>query len=167
MTSTRRIFALPIIGTALALIAFAIAIGAKDAGPGTGTRLTVMIESTSPEAREIAGRVIKERIDWDGVGGRMIPAGDRVIVELGTQDSAVIATVVELLERPAKPGVNMPAVPETAAAADAAAAPPLRVTRREPFTRATGFLPRVWPFLAIAGVMLVLAAWLWFSQRKK
>jgi hypothetical protein len=38
---------------------------------------------------------------------------------------------------------------------DAGAAHPMHVVGREPFTRATGFLPRAWPFFAIGAVMLL------------
>ena len=37
------------------------------------------------------------------------------------------------------------------------AAHPMHVTHREPFTRATGFLPRAWPFLVIGAVTLLAA----------
>jgi hypothetical protein len=162
--STARIFALPIIGTAVALIGFGIVIGVRPAGPGHGVRLTVTPETTEPAARQLAHRVLKERLDFTGIGGRMTPANGRIIVEVGSTDEQVVASIVELIERRAQPGVNMPAPPPSAAALDAANAPPMKVTKREPFSRATGFLPRVWPFFAIAGVLLVIAGWLWLRS---
>jgi hypothetical protein len=162
--STRQIFALPILGTALALIGFGIAIGVRPTGPGKGVRLSVVPQSSEPAARQLAHRVLKERLDFRGVEGRITPAGDRLIVEIGSTDEQVVSLMVELIERRAEVGSNMPAPPPTAAALDAAAAPPMTVTKREPFSRSTGFLPRAWPFLAFAGVLLVIAGVLWLRS---
>jgi hypothetical protein len=160
--STSRIFALPIIGTALALIAFGVVLGVRPSGPAQGVRLAVVVEATDPAAGDIALRVLKERIDLSGVGGRFIAAGDKVIIEIGSSDPGVIAGIVERIERRVEPGVNVPSAP-SAAALDAAA-PPMKVTKRDPFSRATGFWPRAWPFLAIAAVLLVIAAVLWLRR---
>lgn len=157
MKSTRRIFALPILGTAIALIGFGVAIGVRPTGPGRGIRLTVVPQTTEPAARQLAHRVLKERLDFRGLEGRITPAGDRLIVEIGSTDDAVVSPMVELIERRAVIGVNVPAPPPSPAALDAAAAPPMKVTRRESFSRATGFLPRAWPFLAGAALLLVIA----------
>ena len=46
----------------------------------------------------------------------------------------------------------------------AGAAHAMHVLRREPFTRATGFVPRAWPFLAAGAVLLAAAA---LAGRKK
>src|SRR3569623_1531147 len=40
----------------------------------------------------------------------------------------------------------------------AGAAHPMHVTHREPFTRATGILPRAWPFLAFGAVLVAAGA---------
>lgn len=162
MKSTHRIFALPIIGTAIALIGFGIAIGVRPTGPGQGIRLTVVPETTEPAARQLAHRVLKERLDFKGVEGRIQAAGDRFIIEVGSTDNQIVGMIVELIER--RPSSATPAPPPSAAALDAAAAPVLKVTRREAFSRATGFLPRAWPFLAIAGVLLVIATALWLRS---
>jgi hypothetical protein len=161
--STSRIFALPIIGTALALIAFGVVIGVRPSGPAHGVRLAVAVQTTDPDAGDIALRVLKDRIDFSGVGGRFIAAGDKVIVEIGSSDPVVIAGIVERIERRAQPDVNVPAPPSSTAALGAAA-PPMKVTKRDPFSRATGFWPRAWPFLAIAGVLLVIAGALWLRS---
>ena len=47
---------------------------------------------------------------------------------------------------------------------EAGAVPALQVTERTPFTRATGFLPRAWPFFAIGGAMLLVAAFVAFRR---
>lgn len=56
------------------------------------------------------------------------------------------------------------AATELTAAIEAGAAPALHVTERTPFSRATGFLPRAWPFFAVCAVMLLAAA---FIARKR
>ena len=43
----------------------------------------------------------------------------------------------------------------------------LGVTAQTQFSRATGFLPRAWPFLAIGGALMIVAALLWWSGRPK
>jgi hypothetical protein len=47
---------------------------------------------------------------------------------------------------------------------DAGAAHPLHVTHRMTFDRATGFLPRAWPFFAAGGVLLLVGAF--FGTRR-
>jgi hypothetical protein len=47
---------------------------------------------------------------------------------------------------------------ELVSVVEAGAIGPLRIQRQEPFSRATGFLPRAWPFLAIGAVLLIVAA---------
>lgn len=164
MKSTRRIFALPILGTAIALIGFGIAIGVRPTGPGKGIRLTVIPQTSEPAARQLAHRVLTDRLDLKGVEGRITPAGDRLIVEIGSTDDQIASLMVELIERRAQVGVNVPSPPPTAAALDATAAPPMKVTKREPFSRATGFWPRAWPFLALAGGLLVIGGVLWLRS---
>lgn len=48
----------------------------------------------------------------------------------------------------------------------AGAVHPLHVIRREPFTRATGFVPRAWPFLAIGAVLLIAAVLVLLRRRR-
>jgi len=44
---------------------------------------------------------------------------------------------------------------------EAGAVHPLHVVERTPFTRATGFLPRAWPFFIAGAVLLVVAGLMW------
>ncbi len=50
---------------------------------------------------------------------------------------------------------------ELASMAEAGAVHPLQVRSHDTFSRATGFMPRAWPFLAAALVLLMVAAILW------
>jgi hypothetical protein len=56
---------------------------------------------------------------------------------------------------------------ELVVAIEAGAVHPMRVVRRDPFTRATGFWPRAAPFVAIAAVLLLVAAFVWRAPRSR
>lgn len=234
--SARKIAALPVLGTALTLAAFGIVRGASDLGIASGTRLTVEIGApVDAAARTMAAHVVRERLDEKGLPVRVIAAGDRLIVEVGTQDAEMLGPIAAILERRAMldlrsndvvvdpaavrtvrvdgpaveldvrdpaalrsfavgtpitvslegrvrhtgapdrivgtfvrvptPGANVDEgilhAMELAAVIEAGVVRPLRVTQQAAFTRATGFVARAWPFLAIAAVLIALAAWLW------
>src|SRR6476619_2198039 len=84
-----------------------------------------------------------------GSGTRLIVVGDVATTEkiVGTHGRVVDAggnhVVVEVPQR------------------DPAMEKQLTIERADAFTRATGFLPRVWPFLAIGAVMVLGAGLLW------
>jgi len=163
----------------------------------------------------------------------VMAAGDQIVVELGTDDPALIANEAELLERTAHVELRDVEHPEAmleghaiqrvtaddhgvtiearetlpfkvhaevtfaldgkiklAATPDhvdgatihvpiaslrqaddlrallvAGAAPAMHVVSKQPFTRATGFVPRAWPFLAIGGVLLAIGAVIGLRKR--
>lgn len=142
MTPIRRLATIPIIGAALGLLAFGVVRGASDPGPGRGTRLAVAVDPPlDTDARQLAERVIRERIELKGAESRIVGTNDGFIVEVAEDDPEIIAAQVVAIE--------------------AGAVHPMHVVRRDPFTRATGFWPRSAPFLAIAAVLLLVAAFVW------
>ena len=200
MSAARRIATIPIIGTALALIAFGVVRGAMSSGPARGVRMRVALEPpVAGAAREAAIRAIPDRFDRQ-TPLRIASLSDGLVVEVGTSELTAerIAALVALVERPAHAapepagsaagaspgraggaadaapapagsaadaarvpaGSSTAALPEQAGSA-AAAIPAMRVVHHETFTRATGFVPRAWPFLAAGGVLLVVAAFVW------
>ncbi len=56
---------------------------------------------------------------------------------------------------------------ELIAMIEAGAAHPMHVVQRDPFTRATGFVPRALPFLIAAGVVALIAAAFALRRRKR
>jgi hypothetical protein len=293
VSAVRSIAALSIVGAALTFAALGVVRGAMHAGPGSGTRLTVAIGQPVDEAAQtIATHVVRDRLDEKGSEVRIVPAGDKLVVEVGTTDRELVAIQAELIERvgklevhrfdatsllfasitptdgirvesgipvaedrrvlaeglahltvtgdrviaygrvgeawrpyvlerpvlldgtqvrrvdvldegvaitvaqPSAITVGVPIavvfdgvvhfvgaadriegsllhVPASAEAAvelvsivEAGAVHPLRVVDRAEFSRATGFLPRAWPFLAIGGALLIVAALVWWSGRR-
>ena len=61
-------------------------------------------------------------------------------------------------------GNSVEAAVELVSVVEAGAARPMRVVQQDAFSRATGFLPRAWLFLAIGGVLLIVAALLWWRS---
>ncbi len=227
--TARRLASLPVIATALGLAAFGVIRGVSSPHPASGTRMSVAIEGPVDDVtRQLVTRIVEERID-DTLGTRIIPAGDRLVVEVGTTDPELASQIAALLERrgtvelrtlePAQlvvagsairgadtdaTGVAiqlrqpraetaMPdklavvfdgrikgVVPaeaigsdrvhlttdsetafELATAIEAGAAPQLRVEHQTAFSHTTGFVPRAWPLLVPAIVLLIVAALLW------
>jgi hypothetical protein len=293
VSAVRSIAALSIAGAALTFAALGVVRGAMHAGPGSGTRLTVAIgQPVDDAAQSIATHVVRDRLDEKGSEVRIVPAGDKLVVEVGTTDRELVTMDVEIIERVGKLEVHrvdaasswfgsirpadgirvesgipvaddrhaleaglaqVPApadrviavghvadawrpyvlerpvlldgtqirrvdvldggvaitvappsaitvgvpiavvfdgvvhfvgapdriegsllhLPASAEAAvelvslvEAGAVHPLRVVDRAEFSRATGFLPRAWPFLAIGGALLIVAALVWWSGRR-
>jgi hypothetical protein len=224
--STRRLVALPLAGVAVTLIAFGVIRGAISTGPSHGKRLIVMIEPPVDDAaRKMATHVVRARLGDNGLPLHIVPAGDRLVVEIGSDDALLVHERAKLLERTAKlevragdtsfdgrairraevlgdgvaievdepsrlakiaPGTqiafaldgvvrmgvpdrvldtelhvrpNADATPsQLVDLVEAGAVHPLHVRSQESFSRATGFLPRAWPFLAIGAVLLVVVA---------
>jgi hypothetical protein len=102
MSTTRRLAAIPVIGVALGLCAFGVIRGATNAGPAHGVRLIVAIEPPVDDAaRTMAAHVAQERLDEKGLEVRVVPAGNTLVAEVGTDDPAVVTNLRELLERTA------------------------------------------------------------------
>ena len=220
----------------VAVIGFGIAVfgvvrGLSSSGPAHGTRL---ILTTAGGDITLAHETAALRVEEKGAPTRVIAAGDRIVVELGTDDPQLVAEDAALLERtahvelrdaehPESPPVDAHALRHIAAddhgvtidssgalpfhvhsevtfvldgkiklaatpdrvdgatmhvpmaslrqAEDlrallvAGAAPAMHVESRTAFTRATGFWPRAWIFLAIGGVLLAVAAVLLLTRR--
>lgn len=225
--STRRLVALPLVGVAVTLIAFGVVRGVISTGPSHGKRLIVAIEPPVDDAaRTMAAHVARARLDDKEMPLHIVPAGDRLVVEVGSDDAHIVNEMAQLLERTGKlevragdtsfdgrairraevlgdgvaievddagrlakvaPGtpiefvldgtVRMGALPDRVLSTElhvrpnagatstqlvdlieAGAVHPLHVRSQEAFSRATGFVPRAWPFFAIAGVLLVVVA---------
>lgn len=226
--STSRLVALPLAGVALTLIAFGVVRGLISTGPAHGKRLIVAIEPPVDDAaRKMAADVARARLGEKDLPLHIVPAGDRLVIEIGSDDALLVHDLAKLLERTAtlevragdaalfdghairRAGVlgdgvaievdgptrlanvasgtalafaldgtvRMAATADRVAgtelhvrpAADttsdqlvdlieAGAVHPLHVHSQVAFSRATGFFPRAWPFLAIGGVLLVVVA---------
>lgn len=70
----------------------------------------------------------------------------------------VAPTDLHVLTKGATEDEAIKAAIELVTLVEAGAVPALHVTERTPFTRATGFFPRAWPFFAVCAVMLIAAA---------
>lgn len=70
----------------------------------------------------------------------------------------VSATDLHVATKGANEDEAIKAALELVTVVETGAVPALHVTERTPFSRATGFLPRAWPFFAVCGVMLLAAA---------
>lgn len=138
MSDTRKLIALLLAVMAFGLVVFGVAFGMSNNGPARGTRLIVSVAAPANEAT-IAPYVETVRKQL-GPSDRVIGGNDGLVVEIATQDPKGVADATAAIET---------------------AAGHMHVDRTIAFTRATGFLPRAWPFFAIAGVMLAGAAVLW------
>ena len=92
------------------------------------------VKANAPIAFVLDGRV-HGVVTPDQVGATQIH-----VVTPGDTEDAAIAAALELVD-----------------VVEAGAAHPLHVESRDSFTRATGFLPRAWPFFAVFGVMVLVA----------
>src|SRR3569623_2010610 len=82
-----KLAAIPLLGVGLTLAGFGVIRGAMDAGPGAGTRLVLGIAPPVDEdVREMAVHIAKERVEEKGAETRVVPAGDRIVVELDAND---------------------------------------------------------------------------------
>ncbi|NVB80289.1 MAG: hypothetical protein HOV81_17985 [Kofleriaceae bacterium] len=101
--STRRLVALPLAGVAVAFIVFGVIRGAIATGPAHGKRLIVAIEPPVDDAaRTMATHVVRTRLGEKGLPLHIVPAGDRLVVEIGSDDAAVVNELAQLLERTGK-----------------------------------------------------------------
>jgi hypothetical protein len=138
--SPRRIAAIPLAAAAIAVVAIGVVRGVLPAGPAQGERLVVALDPPVDTAmRTKAEEAARDRLDDRGRELRIVSNGDRFIIEIGETDRESLDIMVGLLERRHEQH------------------PAMHVVSRTPFTRATGFLPRAWPFL-VAGVVLLLVA---------
>jgi hypothetical protein len=228
MSDTRRLVALVFALIGLGVAVFGVVRGLSKTGPAEGIRMTISIDPPiDADAVAVAKHVVTDRVDEKGLETRVMPAGDKLVVELGGADAETAVAIRALLERTAKvdildattqqlvlegkrvrgaevsrggvaievpdarafkPGQSLAFVFEgkvrATHAVDAATATnvhvtigtndadfiaanelvgmlhagavhPLHVTKVDTFTRATGFLPRAWLFLAIGGVLVL------------
>lgn len=94
--------AIPLLGVGLTLAGFGVIRGATNPGPGAGTRLVLGIAPPVDEdVREMALHIAKARVDEKGAETRVVPAGDRIVVELDTTDPQLVKETSELLGRTA------------------------------------------------------------------
>ena len=133
MSDTRKLVALLIAVIAFGLVIFGVARGLSSAGPASGTRLLVSI---GPPVDEASVAHATEAAQAALPAARVLGGGDGLVVEIATQDSKAVAEAAGKLESDHR----------------------MHVDRSVAFTRATGFVPRAWPFFAIAAVMLAGAA---------
>src|SRR3569623_1532201 len=95
--------AIPLLGVGLTLAGFGVIRGAMDAGPGAGTRLVLGIAPPVDEdVREMAVHIAKARVEEKGAETRVVPAGDRIVVELDTTDPELVKDTSDLLGRTAR-----------------------------------------------------------------
>ncbi|MGH9888570.1 MAG: hypothetical protein ACREBE_23760, partial [bacterium] len=103
MSAAHRIAAIPIVGAALALIAFGVARGAMHTGPAHGVRLRVTVDPPLDAAtHEMAMRIVRDRLDERGFEVRVVAAPDGLVVEIGEDDPERVTETARLLERTAK-----------------------------------------------------------------
>jgi hypothetical protein len=139
VSDTRKLVALFIAVMAFGFVVFGIVRGASSAGPASGTRLIVTIAPpVDADAVARCQEVAKARLPT----ARVVPSGERLVVEVPAQDKAAVSEATAKLEMDG--GHHH-----------------MHVASATAFTRATGFFPRAWPFFAIAGVMLAIAALIW------
>ena len=97
---TRRIVALPIVGVALALIAFGVVRGVMDTGPARGTRMVITVDPPLDDAAmTIAEHAVRDRLSERGAPVRVVKNGDRLVVEVGEDDREILADMVAIVER--------------------------------------------------------------------
>lgn len=108
-------------------------------------------------------------------GGVAVDSADAAHLKLDVPVAFVLDDVVRFVARPDRveatafhvptPGADqnaaIGAAVELVAMIEAGAAHPVHVVRQETFSRATGFLPRAWPFLAIALVLAIAGPLVW------
>jgi len=95
-----RFAAIPLLGVGLTLGAFGVIRGAMNPGPGSGVRLVLGITPPVDEdAREMALDIAKQRVEEKGADTRVVPAGDQIVVELGTDDAEIVRDVTAILTR--------------------------------------------------------------------
>lgn len=95
--------AIPLLGVGLTLGAFGVIRGVTNPGPGAGVRLVLGIAPpVDADAREMALHIAKARVEEKGVETRVVPAGDQIVVELGTTDDEIVHETTALLGRTAK-----------------------------------------------------------------
>jgi hypothetical protein len=104
VSTVRSVAALAVLGAALTFAAVGIVRGTLPAGPGSGTRFTVAIAPPVDEAAQtIATHVVRDRLEERGLGDvRVLPAADKLVVEVETTDRELVAMQAELLERTGK-----------------------------------------------------------------
>ncbi|HSR99044.1 MAG TPA: hypothetical protein VLM79_18440 [Kofleriaceae bacterium] len=103
MSAAHRIAAIPIVGAALALIAFGVARGAMHTGPAHGVRLRVTVDPPLDAAtHEMAMRIVRDRLDERGFEVRVVAATEDLVVEIGEDDPERVTETARLLERTAK-----------------------------------------------------------------
>jgi len=100
-----------------------------------------------------------------------IPSGARLTFVLDGKDRGratvdhVAPTDFHVRTEGASEDAALRAAVELVPVIEAGAVPALRVSERTPFTRATGFFPRAWPFFAAGAVLLLVAAFVAFRRR--
>src|SRR3569832_2607597 len=94
--------AIPMLGGGLTPAGFGVIRGAMDAGPGAGSRLVrVRAPPGDEDVREMALHIAKARVEEKGAETRVVPAGDRIVVELDTTDPELVKDTSDLLGRTA------------------------------------------------------------------
>lgn len=140
-----------------------------DTDPEHVAALTALLERTGTLEVVAAGKTV---LDGAGVkhaeiaadGGVLVDTAAPVAVQPGTPleirfDGKVHYTLAPDRVRPLHlPMTDARSALDLVALLDAGAAHPMHVVRAEAFSRATGFWPRAWVFLAIGGVLLAVAA---------
>jgi hypothetical protein len=100
MSDARRLVAVIVAVIGLGIAVFGVVRGISKTGPAQGVRMTVALEPpVDADALAIAKHVVTDRIDEKGVETRVMPAGDKLVVEIGDTDPELIAQLVEVLER--------------------------------------------------------------------
>jgi hypothetical protein len=116
--------------------------------------------------------ILRAEIAADGVA---VYTAGATQLKVGVPVAFVLDDAVTFVGRPDRVDATAFHVPTSGPSEDAAiraamdlvtvieigAAHPLHVTRKEPFSRATGFVPRAWPFLAIGLALAIAGVLVW------
>lgn len=103
MSDARRTAGLVIAVLGLGTAIFGVVRGVSATGPARGIRMTVAIEPpVDTSALAMAQHTVAERIEEKGVTTRVMPAGDKLVVELGDTDGDVAAQTAAIIERTGK-----------------------------------------------------------------
>lgn len=102
MSDARRLVALLLALMGLGLAVFGILRGLSATGPARGVRMIIaLVPPIDAAAVATAQQVVIERVDEKGFATRVVPAGDKLVLEVGETDAEIIARVVDILQRTA------------------------------------------------------------------
>jgi hypothetical protein len=138
MSDTRRFVALLLAAMAVGLVLFGVVRGLSSTGPAQGTRFIVTI---GPPVDNVAVATCEQVVHARLPQARVVPTSEGLVVEIPSWDLASwFAAKIQLGD---------------------SGHCHMHIASEGTFTRATGFVPRAWPFVAAAAVLLAVGALLW------